>query len=120
MEVTRALAGHGIEAADFAPDMRRLSIVKAGLWRHKLMARAWGTAGLTWAAASLAMSPRAAWMPPIVVGRNGPSTSRVLLCLAGNRERHLFNAICAARGLEIVFPPPSKNAPHALGQHRTP
>ena len=65
MDLTRALDGPRMEEADCALDMRRCSIMKVGLKTQKLMACAWGAAGLTWVAASLAMSPKTARCLPL-------------------------------------------------------
>jgi hypothetical protein len=79
VEVTRALDGPIMDPVDWDPDVRRYSIVQIGLKRQKLIAGACGASGLGCAAASLAKSSRAACIPPMVVGRKGPFTSRDLL-----------------------------------------
>ena len=104
--VTKVIAGPGREEADCAHAMSRCFIVEVGFKRQKLTTCVWAVVGAAWAAASAAMSSMAAWMPPIVVGRKGPSSSRALLRADWQRLRHLFATMCAARWREVLEAPP--------------
>ncbi len=77
--------------------------MKVGLRRQKLRAGAWGLLGWDALKPPRFRSASAAFIPPIVVGRKGPSTSLALLCLDCRRERHLFAEIWAARAFEVLL-----------------
>jgi len=94
--------------------------VKVGFRRHKLNSCVWAIVGAAWAVACAAMTSMAAWMPPIVVGKKVPSSSRARLRAVWRRLRHLFATMCVARWRVVLEAPPAKKAPRALGQQRSP